>query len=75
MIMISGIRLVITSLSHITGKRDKNSEEMIISKIYEIDSNVKVRNIVVHNYGAEAIWADLVLSVEDKTQIPIIQQI
>ena len=74
MIMISGIRLVITSLSHITGKRDKSTEEMIISKIYEIDSNVKVRNIVVHNYGTEAIWADLVLSVEDKTQIPIIQQ-
>ncbi len=74
MIVVSGIRLVVTSLSHITGKRDRNTEEMIISKISKIDSNVKIRNVVVHNYGTESIWVDLVLSVEDNTQIPLIQQ-
>ena len=74
MIMISGLRLVVTSLSHIIGKRDRNTEKMIVSKIFEIDSNVKIRSVVIHNYGAESIWADLVLSIEDHTQIPIIQQ-
>ncbi len=74
MIMVSGIRLVITSLAHIVGKRDKNAEEMIINKISVIDSNVIIKKIVIHSYGSESIWADLVLSVEDNTQIPAIQQ-
>lgn len=73
MIMSSGIRLVVTSLSHIIGKRDKSSEEMILRIISEIDSNIEIRDMTIHNYGVGSIWVDLILSIQDKTLIPAIQ--
>ena len=74
MIMVSGIRLVISSISHIIGKRNTNTEDMIVNTISEIDSNIEIKKVLIHNYGNEALWADIVLSTEKISKIPSIQQ-
>ena len=74
MIMVSGIRLVISSLSLIVGKKDCENEKYITERITEIDGGIKIKSVVIHNYGNDSLWANLVLSIDDSTKIPILQQ-
>lgn len=74
MITVSGIHLIVSSLSYIIGKSDVETKNYIINKISEIDGNVKVKNVTIHSYGRESVWANIHLSIEDTTQIPTIQQ-
>lgn len=74
MISVSGIRLVVSLLSYIVGKADVEAENNIINIISNINKCVTVKKVTVHNYGRNNIWADILLSIENTGEIPLIQK-
>lgn len=73
-ISVSGIRLVVSSLSYIVGKADVETENYIINRIANTNKCVTVKKVTVHNYGRNNVWADILLRVEDNSEIPLIQK-
>lgn len=63
-ITVSGIRLIISSASGLLGRNDKETEKKILDIVNEIckDKPYSVKNIEIHTYGKEKIFATIYLT-------------
>ncbi len=63
-IAVSGIRLIISSASGLLGRNDKETEKKILDIVNEIckDKPYSVKNIEIHTYGKEKIFATIYLT-------------
>lgn len=71
-IAVSGIKLIIFSLSPLIGRADSETEEIIREIILEADGNITVSDIKIHNYGIGRRIADIYLcgkTVESRSAV------
>lgn len=63
-IAISGIRLIISSVSGLLGKSDEKLEHQILERINEIckDTDFNVKSIEIHSYGKEKVFATIYMT-------------
>ena len=64
-IVILGIRLIISSVADLIGQRNEEVEEKAKCIIKEIDETIVINDINVHSYGDENIFVTLNLSLTD----------
>ena len=73
-ITVSGIRLVVSSLSQVIGCTDGKTEKEIADLISNINNGVTINKITVHNYGRNCLWADICLTSNNSNEISDIQR-
>lgn len=64
LIIVSGLKLVYTSISKLIGCEDETSEAVIKDVLDSLDKTVEQKAIYVHDYGTNAKYAVLVLNAK-----------
>lgn len=54
MITVSGVKLVLSSVSKLVGSKDENEINSIKDTIKDIDENIEIKDIIINDYGVNS---------------------